>query len=143
MGKIEESTEAFLKNWERKQAKKRHNTTPKHRLSRSRVYEIWAGMLKRCDEPKHASYKYYGGRGISVCDRWRTFENFLADMGHPPDGTSLDRIDNDGNYEPTNCRWATAAVQAKNKRPRSPVDPRTLLKKRQAAYRKWKLNRQK
>lgn len=79
---------------------------------------IWYGMLKRCYNPKNASYKYYGGRGITVCDRWReSFETFLGDMGSRPNGLTLDRINNDGNYEPSNCKWTTLSVQNSNKRP--------------------------
>jgi hypothetical protein len=81
-------------------------------------YRSWQGMKKRCLDKNHVYYKNYGGRGIKICDRWVTsFENFLSDMGSRPPKTTLDRINPNGDYEPSNCQWATWQVQARNKRP--------------------------
>ena len=74
-------------------------------------------MIQRCTNERAANFKYYGGRGIRVCQQWRdSFEAFLADMGERPEGKTLDRINNDGNYEPGNCRWATWSEQRRNRR---------------------------
>lgn len=73
-------------------------------------------MIARCTDPRVNGFAYYGGRGIAVCERWASFENFLADMGGRPEGKTLDRIDNDRGYEPINCRWATNAEQRANRR---------------------------
>src|SRR6516164_1163876 len=86
---------------------------------RTRTYRAWANMLTRCRNPKSGRWESYGGRGITVCERWLIFINFLADMGECPPGMYLDRIDVNGNYELGNCRWATASENSRNRRPQS------------------------
>ena len=85
------------------------------RLQWPQEYKSWISMKSRCNGPNSTNYKYYGGRGITVCERWDSFNNFLADLGPRPEGMTLDRIDSNGNYEPGNCRWATVTNQNQNR----------------------------
>lgn len=88
-----------------------------HGMTGRPEYQAWADMIRRCENPDAVEFKRYGARGISVCAAWReSFECFIADMGQRPEGLTLDRIDNDGNYEPGNCRWAGKIVQQRNRR---------------------------
>jgi hypothetical protein len=87
-----------------------------HGMSNTKVYKTWQSMKQRCFNPKNIQYYDYGGRGITVCERWMDFQNFFEDMGHTPRGCSLDRIDNNLGYDPKNCKWSTRQDQERNKR---------------------------
>lgn len=105
----------------------RERENKRHRVAhgeahRTAEYRIWKLMKRRCLNPNHATYKYYGGRGVKVCERWlHNFPNFLADVGRRPSAKhTLDRIDNAGDYAPDNCRWVTMKTQCNNRRVQEP-----------------------
>ena len=95
---------------------KRHETTTKHGMAGTPVYHAWQQLFQRCENPRDRAYHNYGGRGITVCEEWRDFSRFLADMGMRPAGFQLDREDNDKGYCKENCRWVTAKVNRNNQR---------------------------
>lgn len=111
-----------------------------HGESNSRLYTVWSGMINRCERPSHKSYQYYGARGIKVCDEWRNdfmaFKDWAIENGYnesaPRGECTIDRIDVNGNYEPSNCRWADVKTQARNKRPRKRGYKRGHYKKHNA-----------
>lgn len=107
LGAIDRSPEARARHLARR-AEKRAQETP--------TFQSWRAMMLRCYHPSHTSFPTYGGRGITVCARWHSFEAFHDDMGDRPAGRTLDRIDGDGDYEPSNCRWATGHEQRMNQR---------------------------
>ena len=101
---------------QRDRASEANTTHGRSRVPCNRAYRSWSSMLGRCMNPNEPCYGRYGGRGIAVCERWRKFEHFFADMGPCPEGLTLDRRNNEGNYNPCNCRWATRTQQARNRR---------------------------
>ena len=107
---------------------KQSKAMTRHGLEGTPTYHCWTAMNQRCYNPKHPYYADYGGRGITVCARWRhSFENFLDDMGLKPGGLTLDRRDNSLGYSPGNCRWATWQEQALNRRPRKMLGMRAVF----------------
>lgn len=89
---------------------------PKHGYAGTSIYQLWGSMIERCTNPKSTSFENYGGRGITVCKRWKSFVNFFADMGEKPAGRMLERKNNDGDYSPDNCVWVTRSEQNRNTR---------------------------
>jgi hypothetical protein len=91
--------------------------TRTHGMYASPTYSVWRNMIRRCHTPTHHNYRFYGGRGITVCDKWRgSFTSFLSDMGEKPKGLELDRVDNEGPYSAENCRWVTRSQNCRNRR---------------------------
>lgn len=113
---IKSCAECAEKNKSTSMARVSHGHAKTKNAGPSAEYRTWTAMLYRCRTTTAGGYSNYGGRGIAVCERWQSFENFLADMGARPPGTTIDRINVDGGYEPGNCRWATSAQQQRNTR---------------------------
>lgn len=99
---------------QREKARKAGDRTRTHGMANTSIYSIWDSMHQRCNNVNRKDYVRYGGKGVTVCERWNSFDNFLADMGTRPEGCSLDRINNDLGYSPENCRWATIKQQNRN-----------------------------
>lgn len=118
-GKLREGVTKSCGCWRRDNMIKMNKERSTHGMFNTPIYRTWNAMLQRCENPNNTAYKWYGERGIFVCERWHKFENFLEDMGPRPEGKSIDRWpDNEGNYELGNCRWATSKEQVNNQRVR-------------------------